>query len=43
MTGRHAGLGRFALRRLAWALLTAWVASLIAFVLFWAVPNVDPA
>jgi peptide/nickel transport system permease protein len=43
VTGRHDSLLRFTLRRLAWALVTAWVASLIAFVLFWAVPNVDPA
>ncbi len=33
----------FALRRLASALVTAWVASVVAFVLFWTVPNVDPA
>jgi peptide/nickel transport system permease protein len=33
----------FAARRLAAAAVTAWVASLIAFVLFWMVPNVDPA
>ena len=33
----------FAARRLVTALLTAWVASIIAFVLFWTVPNVDPA
>jgi peptide/nickel transport system permease protein len=33
----------FAARRLAWALVTAWVASVIAFVLFWLVPNVDPS
>jgi peptide/nickel transport system permease protein len=33
----------FAARRLAAALITAWVASIIAFVLFWAIPNVDPA
>ena len=33
----------FAARRLGAALLTAWVASLVAFVLFWMVPNVDPA
>ena len=33
---------RFVLRRLGWALLTAWVASLIAFAIFWAIPNVDP-
>ena len=42
------GLGRepmigFAARRFASALITAWVASIIAFVLFWTVPNVDPA
>jgi peptide/nickel transport system permease protein len=33
----------FATRRLAAALVTAWVASMIAFVLFWTVPNVDPS
>src|SRR5215212_350142 len=33
----------FAVRRLAAALVTAWVASIVAFVLFWTVPNVDPA
>ena len=33
----------FTIRRLAWALVTAWVASVIAFVLFWSVPNVDPS
>ena len=33
----------FAARRFAVALVTAWVASVIAFVLFWTVPNVDPA
>ena len=33
----------FTLRRLAAALVTAWVASVVAFVLFWTVPNVDPA
>jgi len=33
----------FAARRLAWAVVTAFVASIIAFVLFWMVPNVDPA
>ena len=33
----------YALRRLASALVTAWVASMVAFVLFWTVPNVDPA
>jgi peptide/nickel transport system permease protein len=33
----------FALRRLGWAVLTAFIASVIAFVLFWTVPNVDPA
>lgn len=35
-------LARFAARRLAWAVLTAWLASLLAFAVFWAVPNVDP-
>lgn len=30
-------------RRLAVALVTAWVASVVVFVLFWAVPNVDPS
>jgi peptide/nickel transport system permease protein len=34
---------RFAARRLGAALVTAWVASIIAFVLFWTVPNVDPS
>jgi peptide/nickel transport system permease protein len=34
---------RFATRRFAAALVTAWVASVVAFVLFWTVPNVDPA
>jgi peptide/nickel transport system permease protein len=33
----------FAARRLAWALFTAFVASIIAFALFWAIPNVDPS
>ena len=33
----------YAARRLASALLTVWVASIVAFVLFWTVPNVDPA
>ena len=33
----------FAARRLGWAIVTAWVASVVAFVLFWTVPNVDPA
>ena len=33
---------RFALRRLGWAALTAWVASIVAFALFWAIPNVSP-
>ena len=32
----------FTVRRLGWALLTAWIASLVAFVLFWAIPFVDP-
>lgn len=33
----------FVARRLAAALITAWAASIVAFVLFWTVPNVDPA
>ena len=33
----------FSARRLAVALVTAWVASVVVFVLFWAVPNVDPS
>jgi peptide/nickel transport system permease protein len=33
----------FAARRLAVALVTAWAASIVAFVLFWTIPNVDPA
>jgi peptide/nickel transport system permease protein len=33
----------FVARRLAAALVTAWVASIVAFVLFWTVPNVDPS
>jgi peptide/nickel transport system permease protein len=33
----------FAARRLAAALVTAWVASVVAFVMFWTIPNVDPA
>ena len=33
----------FAARRFAWALFTAFLASVIAFVLFWTVPNVDPS
>jgi len=33
----------YATRRLAAALVTAWVASIVAFVLFWTIPNVDPA
>ena len=32
----------FAARRLGWALLTAWIVSVLAFFLFWTVPNVDP-
>lgn len=32
----------FAARRLASALLTAFAASITAFVLFWSIPNVDP-
>jgi peptide/nickel transport system permease protein len=33
----------FATRRIGAAIVTAWVASVIAFVLFWTVPNVDPS
>jgi peptide/nickel transport system permease protein len=33
----------FTTRRFGAALLTAWVASMVAFVLFWTVPNVDPS
>jgi peptide/nickel transport system permease protein len=33
----------FAARRLAAAAATAWVASLLAFFMFWTVPNVDPS
>jgi peptide/nickel transport system permease protein len=33
----------YAARRLGAALVTAWVASIVAFVLFWTVPNVDPS
>jgi len=33
----------FTARRIGAAVLTAWVASIIAFVLFWTVPNVDPS
>jgi peptide/nickel transport system permease protein len=33
----------FTARRLVAAVLTAWAASIIAFLLFWTVPNVDPA
>jgi len=33
----------YAARRLGWALFSAWVASIVAFVLFWAIPNVDPS
>lgn len=33
----------FIIRRLAAAVLTAWVASLLAFFLFWSIPNVDPS
>jgi ABC-type dipeptide/oligopeptide/nickel transport system permease subunit len=32
----------FAARRLGWALLTALIASIAAFTMFWAIPNVDP-
>jgi len=30
------------IRRLGWALITALVASIVAFLLFWTIPNVDP-
>src|SRR6185312_3862910 len=40
--GERAMIG-FTARRIGAALLTAWVASIIAFVLFWTVPNVDPS
>jgi peptide/nickel transport system permease protein len=33
----------FALRRLAWAAVAAVIASIVAFALFWLIPNVDPA
>jgi peptide/nickel transport system permease protein len=33
----------FVARRLAAAVITAWVASLLAFIMFWSIPNVDPA
>lgn len=33
----------FAARRLGWALITAFVASIVAFLLFWTIPNVDPS
>lgn len=33
----------FIARRLAAAVITAWVASVVAFALFWTVPNVDPS
>jgi peptide/nickel transport system permease protein len=33
----------FAARRLAWALVMALVASIVAFLLFWTIPNVDPS
>ena len=32
----------YAARRLGWALFTALIASIAAFALFWAIPNVDP-
>jgi peptide/nickel transport system permease protein len=34
---------RFAVRRLGWALFTAAIASVVAFALFWMIPNVDPS
>ncbi|MGH2847250.1 MAG: hypothetical protein ACRDL0_14720 [Thermoleophilaceae bacterium] len=41
----HGGDGlmlAFGLRRLGWALVTMVIASIVAFTLFWAIPNVDP-
>ena len=32
----------FAARRLGWALVTAFLASIVSFAMFWAIPNVDP-
>ncbi len=32
----------FAARRFGWALVTAFLASIVAFFLFWTIPNVDP-
>lgn len=34
---------KFAGRRLAWAVVVAILASIVAFLLFWTIPNVDPA
>jgi peptide/nickel transport system permease protein len=34
--------GRFVARRVLWAIGTVALASVVAFILFWAVPNVDP-
>ena len=33
----------FAARRLGWAVVTAFLASIVAFALFWANPSIDPA
>jgi peptide/nickel transport system permease protein len=33
----------FSVRRLLWAVATAVVASMVAFVLFWSIPHVDPS
>ena len=33
----------FAARRFGWALFTALIASIVAFLLFWTIPNVDPS
>ena len=33
----------FAARRLGWAVITAFLASIVAFALFWANPGIDPA
>jgi peptide/nickel transport system permease protein len=34
---------RFAVKRVGWAVLVSFLASIIAFLLFWTIPNVDPA
>jgi ABC-type dipeptide/oligopeptide/nickel transport system permease component len=42
LRGEVLALREHAARRLGWALLTALVASIAAFAMFWAIPNVDP-